>query len=493
MDGLILNTEDLYTVAFQNILSRYGKEYSYELKRSLMGSQSHETADRIIEALNLPMTREEFLEESKKQFELLFPDTKVLPGARRLIEHLHKHNIPIGLATSSSIDSYHLKIDKHHKELFSLFPHKTFGSSDPAVKKGKPHPDIFLVAASKFPDQPKPEKCLVFEDAENGVKAAKAAGMQVVMPRGRWPRRRRRGFGGGRGGGAAEAEVGFGAAAGASAAAMEAASRREEVAAAAALEAVGVEVVVVARPEAVEAPVEASREANKSLLNLTGQFNEPFPKRIGMIALCRNQVKIVPKNLNNTDGDKVEYRVWNPFRSKLAAAIMGGVDSIHMPPGSRVLYLGAASGTTVSHVSDIVGPEGLVYAVEFSHRSGRDLINVAKKRTNIIPIIEDARHPLKYRMLVGMVDTIFADVAQPDQARIVSLNAQHFLKNGGHFVISIKASCIDSTAQPEAVFAAEVKKLQADKLKPQEQLTLEPYERDHAVVVGVFRPPPKKA
>ncbi|XP_068624497.1 rRNA 2'-O-methyltransferase fibrillarin [Battus philenor] len=194
-----------------------------------------------------------------------------------------------------------------------------------------------------------------------------------------------------------------------------------------------------------------------------------------------------------TDGEKIEYRVWNPFRSKLAAAIMGGVDAIHMPPGSRVLYLGAASGTTVSHVSDVVGPEGLVYAVEFSHRSGRDLINVAKKRTNIIPIIEDARHPLKYRMLVGTVDTIFADVAQPDQARIVSLNAQHFLKNGGHFVISIKASCIDSTAQPEAVFAAEVKKLQADKLKPQEQLTLEPYERDHAVVVGVFRPPPKKS
>lgn len=189
------------------------------------------------------------------------------------------------------------------------------------------------------------------------------------------------------------------------------------------------------------------------------------------------------------EGDKVEYRVWNPFRSKLAAAILGGVDQIHMPPGSKVLYLGAASGTTVSHVSDVVGPEGLVYAVEFSHRSGRDLINVAKKRTNIIPIIEDARHPHKYRMLVGMVDTVFADVAQPDQARIVALNAQYFLKNGGHFVISIKANCIDSTAAPEAVFAEEVKKLQADKLKPKEQLTLEPYERDHAVVVGVYRPP----
>ena len=100
---------------------------------------------------------------------------------------------------------------------------------------------------------------------------------------------------------------------------------------------------------------------------------------------------------------KIEYRVWNPFRSKIAAAILGGVDNIHISPGKKVLYLGAASGTTVSHVADIVGPEGLVYAVEFSHRSGRDLINVAKKRTNVIPIIEDARRPEKYRMLVGMV------------------------------------------------------------------------------------------
>jgi rRNA 2'-O-methyltransferase fibrillarin len=188
---------------------------------------------------------------------------------------------------------------------------------------------------------------------------------------------------------------------------------------------------------------------------------------------------------------KIEYRVWNPFRSKVAAAILGGVDHIHIGPGKKVLYLGAASGTTVSHVSDIVGPEGLVYAVEFSHRSGRDLINVAKKRTNVIPIIEDARRPEKYRMLVGMVDVIFADVAQPDQARIIALNAHYFLKNGGHFVISIKANCIDSTVDAATVFAKEVKKLQQEKLKPQEQLTLEPYERDHAVVIGVYRPPPK--
>lgn len=191
------------------------------------------------------------------------------------------------------------------------------------------------------------------------------------------------------------------------------------------------------------------------------------------------------------EGEKIEYRVWNPFRSKLCAAIVGGVQDIHIRPGSKLLYLGAASGTTVSHCSDIVGPEGLVYAVEFSHRSGRDLINLAKKRTNIIPIVEDARHPHKYRMLVGMVDVIFADVAQPDQARIVALNAQYFLKNEGHFVISIKANCIDSVSQPEAVFAKEVEKLKQEKFKPRERVTLEPYERDHAVVIGVYRPAPK--
>ncbi|XP_009408130.2 rRNA 2'-O-methyltransferase fibrillarin 2 [Musa acuminata AAA Group] len=197
-------------------------------------------------------------------------------------------------------------------------------------------------------------------------------------------------------------------------------------------------------------------------------------------------------SVQNEDGSKVEYRVWNPFRSKLAAAILGGVDNIWIAPGTRVLYLGAASGTTVSHVSDIVGPTGVVYAVEFSHRSGRDLVNMAKKRTNVIPIIEDARHPARYRMLVGMVDVIFSDVAQPDQARILALNASYFLKNGGHFVISIKANCIDSTVPAEAVFAQEVKKLQADQFKPSEQVTLEPFERDHACVVGGYRMPKKQ-
>ncbi|VFQ67583.1 unnamed protein product [Cuscuta campestris] len=101
-------------------------------------------------------------------------------------------------------------------------------------------------------------------------------------------------------------------------------------------------------------------------------------------------------DVQNEDGTMVEYRVWNPFCCKLAAATLGGLDEIWIKPGARVLYLGAASGTTVSYVSDIVGPTGVVYALEFSHRSGRDLVNMAKKRTNVIPLIQDPRHPAKY-------------------------------------------------------------------------------------------------
>ncbi|KAM0438939.1 hypothetical protein ACHAPT_001700 [Fusarium lateritium] len=199
----------------------------------------------------------------------------------------------------------------------------------------------------------------------------------------------------------------------------------------------------------------------------------------------------VDESVQNDDGTttttKIEYRMWNPFRSKLCAAIAGGADEIYIKPGSRVLYLGGASGTSVSHVADLVGPTGYVYAVEFSSRSGRDLITMASKRPNVVPIVEDARQPARYRMIVPMVDVIFADVAQPDQARIVAMNANWFLKVGGGVLISIKANCIDSTAPPAEVFANEVQKMRAESIKPKFQLTLEPFERDHCLVAGEYQ------
>uniref|UniRef100_A0A8C2HWA9 rRNA 2'-O-methyltransferase fibrillarin n=1 Tax=Cyprinus carpio TaxID=7962 RepID=A0A8C2HWA9_CYPCA len=186
------------------------------------------------------------------------------------------------------------------------------------------------------------------------------------------------------------------------------------------------------------------------------------------------------KRINVEEGEtKMEYRAWNPFRSKLAAAILGGIDQIHIKPGAKVMYLGAASGTTVSHVSDIVGPVCLTQKLKLSSFTHPHVI------PNLYELLSYVEHNRRY--FKGMVDVIFADVAQPDQTRIVALNAHNFLKNGGHFVISIKANCIDSTAAPEAVFASEVKKMSAENMKPQEQLTLEPYERDHAVVVGIYR------
>ena len=190
----------------------------------------------------------------------------------------------------------------------------------------------------------------------------------------------------------------------------------------------------------------------------------------------------------NTQPKKIEYRVWNIFRSKLGAAIVNGIEKIYMKPGSKVLYLGAANGTTISHVSDLIGEDGIVYGVEISKRSGRDLINMAKKRPNLVPIIDDARKPYNYRFLIPtLVDCIFADVAQPDQARIIGINAEHFLKDKGGFVFSIKANCVDSTLEPEVVFANQIKVLKSFGLYAKEQVTLEPYVRGHAVVSGIYK------
>jgi rRNA 2'-O-methyltransferase fibrillarin len=155
------------------------------------------------------------------------------------------------------------------------------------------------------------------------------------------------------------------------------------------------------------------------------------------------------KLISVASGDEaIEYREWNPYRSKIGACIICGFDLMGIKPGATVLYLGAASGMTVSHVSDIVGARGRVFAVEQSIRVGRELVLMATLRPNIVPIIEDARYPQKYRMLVPMVDCLFADIMQADQAQIFGLNAELFLKNNGFFMICIKTSCIDSKIPP---------------------------------------------
>jgi fibrillarin-like pre-rRNA processing protein len=181
--------------------------------------------------------------------------------------------------------------------------------------------------------------------------------------------------------------------------------------------------------------------------------------------------------------DDIEYRIWDPYRSKLAAAIKKGLRELPIKQGEKILYLGAASGTTVSHVSDIIGKTGEVYAVEFSQRSMRDLIEkVCRNRSNVRPILADARLPVEYKLLVRIVDSIYSDVAQPNQAKLLSDNADVYLKEKGRAIIAIKSRSIDVTQRPTDIFKKEIKILENHGFHVFEVIRLEPFDKDHAMI-----------
>ncbi|MBC7120861.1 MAG: fibrillarin-like rRNA/tRNA 2'-O-methyltransferase [Candidatus Methanosuratus sp.] len=181
---------------------------------------------------------------------------------------------------------------------------------------------------------------------------------------------------------------------------------------------------------------------------------------------------------------ETEYRIWSPYRSKLGAAIEKGIKSVPIKKGSKVLYLGAASGTTPSHVSDIVGKKGRVYCVEFAPRVIRELLEVTARRENMVPILGDARDPSSYRFFLELVDVIYCDVAQPEQAKLLADNSDYYLKKGGKIMIAIKARSVDVTMDPSQVFRQEVKILEDRSFKILDLKHLEPFEKDHAMVLG---------
>lgn len=222
----------------------------------------------------------------------------------------------------------------------------------------------------------------------------------------------------------------------------------------------------------------------------------PTYKNVYVVELEGGEARLSTKNLvpgRRVYGERlfnwkgVEYREWNAYRSKLGAALLRGLKELPIAPGHKILYLGAGSGTTASHISDIVGSAGVIYAVEFAPRVMRDLILVAESRKNLVPILADARIPLKYRFIVDLVDGLYADVAQPDQANIVADNAELYLKDQGYLLMAIKARSVDVTLEPSEVYKREIDTLKRRGFEIIDIVHLEPFDKDHAMVYAVYK------
>jgi fibrillarin-like pre-rRNA processing protein len=221
----------------------------------------------------------------------------------------------------------------------------------------------------------------------------------------------------------------------------------------------------------------------------------PLFQAVYQVILEDGAKRLATKNLSpgrNVYGERlvksegVEYRVWDAFRSKLAAAILKGLNTVPIKPSHTVLYLGAASGTTVSHVSDIIGEKGHVYCVEFASRSIRDLVdNVCNYRFNMSPILEDARFPEKYAMFITRkVDDVYCDIAQSEQAKVLADNADTFLKNSGWIMLAVKSQSIDVTKEPSEIYKRETKVLEKRGFHIEQVVQLEPYDKAHAMIVA---------
>ncbi|XP_053637811.2 pseudouridine-5'-phosphatase isoform X1 [Cherax quadricarinatus] len=177
---ILPDTVDLYIIIHNQALTPYGQSITWKQIMAEMGHTALEVAQKFCEMFNLKISPNEYIKKVTSIYPEVFPTVKLMRGAEKLVRHLHKHSIPIAIASGGAQDSFELKTT-NHKEFVTMFSHVVLASTDPEVQNGKPAPDVFLVCANRFSDTPKPEQCLVFEDAPNGVAAGVAAGMQVVM------------------------------------------------------------------------------------------------------------------------------------------------------------------------------------------------------------------------------------------------------------------------------------------------------------------------
>jgi fibrillarin-like pre-rRNA processing protein len=190
--------------------------------------------------------------------------------------------------------------------------------------------------------------------------------------------------------------------------------------------------------------------------------------------------RVYGENLVEENG--VEYREWNPAKSKLAAAILKGAQNIGVRKGSIVLYLGSSTGTTVSHVSDMIGKEGIVFAVDVSATVMRDLLFLCERRENISPILESASHLNELAKRIYMADVLFQDIAQRDQVGIFLSNVEAFVKDGGYGLLAVKARSIDVAAKPKAIFS-QVKAHLEKHVTIIDYRELEPFQKDHCMFI----------
>jgi fibrillarin-like pre-rRNA processing protein len=191
-----------------------------------------------------------------------------------------------------------------------------------------------------------------------------------------------------------------------------------------------------------------------------------------------NGIKVYNEKIINKKGK--QYRSWNPYRSKMAAALQKNLN-IPIKKNSKILYLGASSGTTVSHISDII-TDGTIYAVESSPISFKKFSKLYHQRKNIIPILEDANHPDRYLPLVPKVDIIYQDISQRNQAEIFISNIKTFLKKDGKAYLMVKARSIDVSSKPKKIYEIVAKQLQKNDIKIKDIVELQPYEKDHACI-----------
>jgi fibrillarin-like pre-rRNA processing protein len=220
----------------------------------------------------------------------------------------------------------------------------------------------------------------------------------------------------------------------------------------------------------------------------------PHPKYKNIwISGAVNNIKLYTENLNpgmKVYGERLinfkgkEYREWDPYRSKLAALILGNPDSEILENLNSCLYLGASSGTTISHLSDLI-PDGVIFGVEFAKRSIRQLIQNTSNRQNIVPILGDANFPENYaNSIFKEVDLVYQDVAQPNQAEIAIRNCNYYLKKNGYLVLAIKSQSIDSIKKSEIIYSQEKKVLENGSFDIIESINIHKFAANHLMIIA---------